>query len=100
MKIAIVDISGKVIKYDIALCEAIDICPQKKVEVEFYCPLYDELPRCKTTKLLNLVPQKYKNGEYLWKRVIKLFELILNYLILICKVLLKNQTLYIFNGSR
>lgn len=86
MKIAIVDISGKVIKYDIALCEAIDICPQKKVEVEFYCPLYDELPRCKTTKLLNLVPPKYKNGEYLWKRVIKLFELILNYLILICKV--------------
>lgn len=96
MKIFIVDISGKVIKYDIALCEAIDSSIQNDIEIEFYCPLYDEVPRCKTTKLFNLVPKKYKNGEYLWKRFFKLFELIFNYIFLICKVALKKPDIVHF----
>lgn len=83
MKIVVVDVSGKVIKYDIALCEAVHNMNNSDAAIEYFAPLYYEKPGCKTTKLFNLVPLKYKNGEYLWKRIIKLFELIINYLYII-----------------
>ncbi len=86
MKIAIIDISGKVIKYDIALSEALDGSSPTTVETILYCPLYKETPKCKSIKLLNLVPQKYKNGEYLLKRLVKVIEVILNYIYLIFNV--------------
>lgn len=88
MKVFIVDISGKVINYDIALCEAINNCfaGTENNEVVFHCPLYDEAPQCKTIRLLNLVPKRYKNGEYLWKRIIKFFELVINYIYVIIRV--------------
>lgn len=82
MKIFIIDVSGKVILYDIALCEAIELQKDEAIDIEYFAPLYGETPRCKTARLLNLVPLKYKNGEYLWKRIIKFVELVLNYIIL------------------
>lgn len=84
MKIFIIDISGKVIKYDIALCEAIQMQINVESSVSYISPLYEEQPRCRTIRLLNIVPKKYKNGEYLWKRALKLLELILNYIYVIC----------------
>lgn len=86
MKAFIVDISGKVILYDMALCEAISQEKGQKVDIEYFAPLYKEKPCCKTTRLLNLVPLKYKNGEYLWKRAVKLIELVFNYIILLFRV--------------
>ena len=86
MKAFIVDISGKVIKYDIALCEAISQVRLQDVDIDYFAPLYKEKPRCNTTRLLNIVPLKYKNGEYLWKRALKLIELVLNYIIVLFRV--------------
>lgn len=83
MNIFVIDISGKVILYDMALCEAISQERDRGIEIEYFAPLYKEIPCCKTTRLLNLVPLKYKNSEYLWKRAIKLIELVLNYFILL-----------------
>lgn len=83
ISIFVIDISGKVILYDMALCEAISQEKGQGINIEYFAPLYKEKPRCKTTRLLNLVPLKYKNGEYLWKRAVKLIELVLNYLILL-----------------
>lgn len=86
MKLFVIDISGKVILYDMALCEAISQEKGQGVDIEYFAPLYKEKPRCKTTRLLNLVPLKYKNGEYLWKRALKLIELVLNYIIALFRV--------------
>lgn len=86
MKIFIIDISGKTIKYDIALCEAIQKHLNGESSITFLAPLYEEQPRCKTIRLANIVPQKYKNGELLWKRALKLLELIVNYLVVICYI--------------
>lgn len=86
MKIFIIDISGKVIKYDIALCEAIQKHLNGESSISFLSPLYEEQPRCRTIRLANIVPKKYKNGEFLWKRTLKLLELVANYLFVICYV--------------
>lgn len=89
MKIFIIDISGKVINYDIALCEAIALYVKGGSEVEFLSPLYTEKPQCKTRRLLNLVPHKYKTSLSLWKRLIKMIELFLNYQIILLHVLFR-----------
>lgn len=87
MKVFIFDISGKVILYDIALCEALSKQNPKGWHIEFFCPLYKDKPKCKTTRLLNLVPLKYKNSENICKRVLKFCELLLNYLFLLIRVI-------------
>lgn len=86
MKIFVIDISGKVIKYDITLCETIQKQLNEESSITFLSPLYEEQPRCRTVRLTNIVPKKYKNGEYLWKRALKLLELIANYIFVICYV--------------
>ena len=86
MKIFVIDISGKVILYDMALCDAIRQEQNRVIDMEFFAPLYNENPQCKTTRLINLVPLKYKNGEYLWKRAVKLIELLLNNIVLLFRV--------------
>lgn len=60
MNIFIIDISGKVIKYDIALCEAIQMQLNAESSVSYISPLYEEQPRCRTIRLFNIVPKKYK----------------------------------------
>ena len=86
MNIFIIDISGKVIKYDITLCETIQKQLNDESSITFLSPLYEEQPQCRTVRLINIVPKKYKNGEYLWKRALKLLELIANYIFVICYV--------------
>ena len=89
MKVFVVDLSGKVIKYDIALCEALAAYGKLDGSIEFLCPLYDEHPQCKTTRLLNIIPHKYKTSLSLWKRMIKMIELFLNYQIVLSHVLFR-----------
>lgn len=89
MKVFVVDISGKVVNYDIALCEALADSDQAGVSLEFFCPLYKEHPQCKTSRLLNLIPHKYKTSLSLWKRMIKMIELFLNYQIILLHVLFR-----------
>ena len=89
MRTFIVDISGKVLKYDIALCDAIQKLNNTDLYIEFYAPLYNEQPHCKTMRLVNLVPLKYKNIESFWKRIIKTIELFINYIYIILNVVQK-----------
>lgn len=87
MDIFVIDISGKVTNYDIALCEALTNDADRNVE--FLCPLYNERPACRVKRLVNLVPQKYKSIEHLWKRVLKLLELTINYIIVTVLIAVK-----------
>lgn len=96
MKIAIVDISGKVIKYDIALCDAINQFAPRDTHIEYYCPLYEERPNCKTIRLFNLIPSRYKNSENIIKRIIKLFEVLINYIIVVWNVYRKTPDILHF----
>lgn len=96
MIVFVIDISGKVINYDIALCEAISMQYNGSVQLDFFCPLYSEKPNCKTIRLFNIVPWKYKNTECLWKRFLKLIELILNYFIVLWVVLLRKPDIIHF----
>lgn len=96
MKIFIIDISGKVINYDIALCEAMSLCVGGGSEVDYLSPLYTEKPQCKTRRLLNLVPHKYKTSLSLWKRMIKMIELFLNYQIILFHVLFRRPDIIHF----
>ena len=96
MKVFVVDISGKVVNYDIALCEALADSNQAGVSLEFFCPLYEEHPHCKTSRLLNLIPHKYKTSLSLWKRMIKMIELFLNYHIILLHVLFRRPDIIHF----
>lgn len=80
MRVFVVDISGKVINYDIAFCEAIHDELDNKSEIVYFAPLFNQNPKCKTIRLINLIPLRYKNSVYLWKRAIKFIELIINYI--------------------
>ena len=86
MTVFFVDISGKVLGYDIFLCESIQMCEDNDVELSFFSPIYDEKPHCKTTRLVNLVPHKYKSIGALWKRIIKALELVINYIYFLYRV--------------
>ena len=88
MNVFVIDISGRVVNYDISLCEALS--KDKNVDLLFLCPLYDEKPQCKTAKLANFIPKRYKAVESLWKRALKLCELIYNYLFVMLKVFRDN----------
>lgn len=96
MNIFVVDISGKVVNYDIALCEALtkDACDE--LMITFFSPLYNEHPQCATIRLIKLVPQKYKASLSLWKRTVKIIELMLNYFCLFLHVLFKKPDLIHF----
>ena len=86
MKVFVVDISGKVPFYDLSLCEAIQKRLGQADSIQFLCPLYEENPISKVHGFVNFVPQKYKNTEKLWKRLLKFFELLTNYFILTRKL--------------
>lgn len=90
MKVLIVDISGKVLNYDIALCNAIH--KENAADIIFTAPSsMISYFSFKTLKLLNLVPAKYKNTEAFWKKIVKALEGVINYLILIIYVFVNRK---------
>lgn len=70
-KIIIVDISGKVTSYDLSLYEA--ICKQTADSVSLLYP---------GRGLINMVPSKYQGSTNIVKRLVKVFEGLMNYLLL------------------
>ncbi len=72
----ILDISGKVVKYDNALFDALRILDSK---AKFRCLMPEK-------GLFSLIPKKNKNSENLFKRLIKVLEVLLNYLV-VCSYL-------------
>lgn len=97
MKVFVVDISGKVLYYDNALCNALS--NDKKHIIYFVAPdisKYCSKCESKVLNLLSLVPQKYKNSDNQFKRIIKAVEGILNYLYLFVLCLKQRPTIIHF----
>ena len=75
MKYLMVDISGKVPKYDIALSEAIASCLSPKDGFALLAAnINPKNIECKSKCLLSLVPKKFQNSENIFKRVVKALE--------------------------
>ncbi len=84
-----VDISGKVLNYDIALCEALsEVLPSKDHLVFFAANVNPAKVNCDCRKLISLIPKSLQNSENIVKRGFKAFEGAINYLYLILYLLL------------
>lgn len=88
MKIYIVDISGRVVNYDLALYDSImNNCRGAEINL-----LLADVPKENHTKgilhLFRLIPSKYKCKENIWKRLLKALEGTINYfyLLLLCLI--------------
>lgn len=93
MKYLMVDISGKVPKYDIALCEALSSCFAKNAELTLLAANVDPKKiQCKAKRLVSLVPRKFQNSENIVKRSVKAIEGVLNYIYLAFYVFLKKPS--------
>lgn len=73
------DISGRVINYDSALCEHLSSSTPDEL---YYSTPFQEKGQFsfKTINLLSLIPLKYQNSDASWKRFVKALEGLLNYL--------------------
>ena len=84
MRVFVIDISGKVLFYDQALCNALAYENVSEVffvatDISKYCS------ECNShvISLLSLVPRRYKNSDCLLKRAVKAIEALLNYMYLL-----------------
>lgn len=87
MKVFVIDISGRVTNYDIALYNSLVKCiPDNEVKL-----IMADVPKTKRDNniinLINLIPPRYKCSENTIKRFFKAIEVILNYIYIIfyCK---------------
>ena len=88
MNYLMVDISGKVLNYDIALCEALFKNVSKKDQLKLFAANIDPSKiECPSKKMLSLVPKSLQNSRNKIKRSVKILEGIVNYLYLIIYVL-------------
>ena len=69
MKVILLDISGKVVNYDLALYDAIKK-EEKEASVKFSAPGYG---------LLSLIPKRWQHSNDIIKRLVKVAEGLLNY---------------------
>lgn len=78
------DISGKVLNYDVALCEAMfkEMCPKDSL-VFLAANIDPQKIECKSKKLISLVPKSLRNSENILKRGFKALEGVLNYFLVI-----------------
>ena len=84
MKYVMVDISGKVPKYDIALCEAISSShvPENNL-ILLAANIEPTNVKCNAKRLVSLIPRKLQNSENKIKRSVKALECIINYFYLL-----------------
>ncbi len=84
MNYLMVDISGKVLNYDIALCEALSKAMPSNDHLTFLAAnIEPEKIGCDCKKLVGLIPKSLKNSENIIKRGFKALEGIVNYIYLI-----------------
>lgn len=89
MKYLMIDISGKVPKYDIALCEAMASSFGECADLTLLAAnIYPKKIKCHSRCLISLIPQKYQNSENKVKRLIKAIEGVLNYIYVVLYALL------------
>lgn len=88
MNYLMVDISGKVPNYDIALCEALaEQLPAKDNLELLSANIEPKKIQCKSKKLISLIPKKFQNSENKVKRGLKALEGLLNYLYIALRLL-------------
>ena len=79
-----VDISGKVLNYDIALCEALSKDMLSKDHLIFLAANVNPTKvDCECRRLISLIPTSLQNSDNTLKRGFKAIEGIINYLYLI-----------------
>jgi len=97
MKYLMVDVSGKVPKYDIALSEAIASCLSPNDEfILLAANITPKSIKCNSKCLLSLVPKKFQNSENIFKRMIKALEGLLNYVYLVLYIFFNRPTIIHF----
>ena len=88
MNILMVDISGKVLNYDIALCEAIFENLSNKDNLTLVAPKIDpSIIKCPSQELFSFVPKSLRSSENKIKRGAKALEGVANYLYLMLYLL-------------
>lgn len=88
MNYLMVDISGKVTNYDIALCEALFKELPKNDHLQLFAANIDTSKiECPSKKMFSIVPKALRNSENIIKRTAKALEGVFNYLYLILYVL-------------
>ncbi len=97
MKYLMVDISGKVPKYDIALSEAISssFVGEKKL-VLLAANIEPTGIECNAKRLISLIPRKFQNSENKIKRSLKALEGLINYIYLLFFVFFKKPEIIHF----
>lgn len=84
MNYLMVDISGKVLNYDIALCEALSKVLPSSDHLLFLAPKIEpEKINCDCRRLISLIPRFLTNSENIVKRGIKALEGVANYIYLV-----------------
>ena len=84
MNYLMVDISGKVLNYDIALCEALSKALPSNDHLKFLATnIEPNQIDCDCKKLISLIPKSLKNSENIVKRGFKALEGVVNYIYLI-----------------
>ena len=84
MKVLSTDISGKVYRYDEALYQSVVNNINKDDAFVFGCPYFSVHANFRPLNLYSLVPSKYRGSSALWKRLIKIIEGIINYIVVLC----------------
>jgi hypothetical protein len=93
MNIAVIDISGKVYKYDEALCTSIVDAIVSTDGFVFACPYSCITKNTKQIKLCSFVPSRFRSSTHTWKRLLKIFEGIVNYLVVLCYIKRKHTNI-------
>ena len=91
--IFVIDISGKVIGYDYALCG--ELCKVAPVTIVAH-KQGNETYGGKCLPLIRLIPARYKNSEHIVKRFFKALESLLNYIWLLSIIIVKRPTILHF----
>lgn len=97
MEILIIDISGKVLNYDYSLCEALAGEVDDDTQIVLAAHVHDKQKyRGKRLKLFSLVPSSQQSSSGKAKRVVKAFEGLINYTILLIYVLINRPAVIHF----
>ena len=85
------DISGKVLNYDIALCEALSKAMPSTDHLTFFAAnIEPKKIDCECKKLVSLIPKSLRNSENIFKRGFKALEGVVNYIYLILYLAIHN----------
>ena len=83
MKILAIDISGKVEKYDNALYKCVSQTLPPQNVFTFACPYYSITNAQNSLYLCSLVPKQFRHSRNICKRLLKVVEAIINYIIVL-----------------